>query len=65
MHATLITHVLRVDGMTEYKRLDKQLQSFWDLESVGIVESNEPHNRMGDILHPSMERMLFVIAYKL
>ena len=41
MHATLITHVLRVDGVSENKRLEKQLQSFWNLESLGIIESNE------------------------
>ena len=41
MHATLITHVLRVDGVSENKGLEKQLQSFWNLESLGIIESNE------------------------
>ena len=36
----MITHTLRVDGVVnEIKSLDNQLQSFWDLESFGIVDT--------------------------
>ena len=38
-HTTLVTHVLRVDGINENKSLDKELHSFWNLESIGIIES--------------------------
>ena len=37
-HIALITHVLRVDGMTESRCLEKELHSFWEIESLGIVE---------------------------
>ena len=39
--ATLVTHVLRVDGVNENRRLEKELNSFWNLESIGIVETEE------------------------
>ena len=38
-HTTLVTHVLRVDGINENKSLDKELHSFWNMESIGIIES--------------------------
>ena len=38
-HTALITHVLRVDGMTESKCLEKELHSSWEIESLGIVEN--------------------------
>ena len=38
-HTALITHVLRVDGMTESKCLERELHSFWEIESLGIVEN--------------------------
>ena len=37
-HIAVITHVLRVDGMTESRCLEKELHSFWEIESLGIVE---------------------------
>ena len=37
-HTALVTHVLRVDGMTESRCLEKELHSFWEIESLGIVE---------------------------
>ena len=37
-HIALITHVLGVDGMTESRCLEKELHSFWEIESLGIVE---------------------------
>ena len=33
--AVLVTHVLRVDGITESRSLEKRLHSFWDIESLG------------------------------
>ena len=33
------THVLRVDAQSDsFENLENQLQSFWDLESLGIVQ---------------------------
>ena len=40
-HTTLVTRVLRVDGLCSTKSLDKELHSFWDMESIGIVESEQ------------------------
>ena len=37
--ATLVTHVLRVDGGTECRNLEKELHSFWSTESLGIVDN--------------------------
>ena len=37
-HTALITHVLRVDGMIESRCLERELHSFWEIESLGIVE---------------------------
>ena len=39
--ANLITYVLRVDTGLTNKDLDQRLKSFWDLESLGIVDSEE------------------------
>ena len=39
--ATLVTHVLKVDGVNENRRLEQELNSFWNLESIGIVETEE------------------------
>ena len=36
--ATVVTHVLRVDGVHADKSLDRELHSFWELESLGILE---------------------------
>ena len=36
--ATMTTHVLRVDGVSEERCLDRELHSFWKLESLGIIE---------------------------
>lgn len=38
---SLVTHVLRGDTEPQAKRLDKQLQAFWDLESIGTVDSED------------------------
>ena len=40
----MITHTLRVDGLTREveEPLDELLQSFWDLESFGIVDAKVP-----------------------
>ena len=35
--ATMTTHVLRVDGVSEDRCLDRELHSFWKLESLGII----------------------------
>ena len=34
----MVTHVLRVDGVHADKSLDRELHSFWELESLGILE---------------------------
>ena len=39
--ATLVTHVLRTDGVSESKCLDRILHSFWNIESLGILESED------------------------
>ena len=38
-HTILVTHVLRVDGIYKHKSLDKELHFFWNMESIGIIES--------------------------
>ena len=35
---TLVTHVLKVHMDINTKRLDRRLQAFWDIESIGIVD---------------------------
>ena len=40
-HTTLVTHVLRADGICNARSLDKELHSFWNIESMGIVESED------------------------
>ena len=37
-HATLVTHVLRVDSVTDNKCLEIELRLFWEIESLGIIE---------------------------
>ena len=37
-HATLVTHVLRVDSVTDNKCLERELRLFWEIESLGIIE---------------------------
>ena len=39
--ATLVTYVLRVDGVNKNRRLEKESNSLWNLESIGIVETHE------------------------
>uniref|UniRef100_A0A1X7UP30 Uncharacterized protein n=1 Tax=Amphimedon queenslandica TaxID=400682 RepID=A0A1X7UP30_AMPQE len=36
--ATMVTHVLRVDSVHEDMSLERILRSFWELESLGILE---------------------------
>uniref|UniRef100_A0A1X7TJH0 Uncharacterized protein n=1 Tax=Amphimedon queenslandica TaxID=400682 RepID=A0A1X7TJH0_AMPQE len=36
---TIATHVLRVKGLSKEKCLEKELHSFWSVESLGVVES--------------------------
>ena len=43
--AALITHVLRVDGFVGNKNLKRRLRSFWDIESLGIVEDENSVQR--------------------
>ena len=38
---TLVTHVLRVDGVSEHRSLDKALHSFWNVESLGIIDKED------------------------
>ena len=40
-HSTFVTHVLRVDGMVSNKGLERELHSFWNLESLGITENEK------------------------
>ena len=41
-HTTnLVTHVLRVDSGPTLKDLDKRLRSFWDLESLGVTDTED------------------------
>uniref|UniRef100_A0A1X7TWL4 DUF1758 domain-containing protein n=1 Tax=Amphimedon queenslandica TaxID=400682 RepID=A0A1X7TWL4_AMPQE len=37
----LITHVLRVDSGPTFRELDKHLKAFWELESLGIRDSED------------------------
>ena len=37
----LVTHVLRVDTGPGMRELDRTLRSFWELESLGIIDSEE------------------------
>ncbi|XP_011410528.1 PREDICTED: uncharacterized protein LOC100633078 [Amphimedon queenslandica] len=39
--AALITHVLKVETGPTNREIDKRLRSFWDLESLGIVDTEE------------------------
>ena len=38
----ITTHILRIDANELTETLDNTLQSFWDLESLGIKESEQP-----------------------
>ena len=39
--AALIAHVLKVETGPTNREIDKRLRSFWDLESLGIVDTEE------------------------
>ena len=39
--STLVTHTLRVDGINGIKVLERELHSFWSIESLGILETEE------------------------
>ena len=39
--STLVTHTLRVGAEVGTKKLDKALQRFWDLESIGIIDDEK------------------------
>ena len=54
------THVLRVDALCSAKSLDKELHSFWDMESIGIVESEQiVQNQFEDNVNFENGRFLF------
>ena len=36
---TLVTHVLRVESSSEARDLERELHSFWSIESMGIIEN--------------------------
>uniref|UniRef100_A0A1X7URT2 CCHC-type domain-containing protein n=1 Tax=Amphimedon queenslandica TaxID=400682 RepID=A0A1X7URT2_AMPQE len=47
--ATMVTHVLRVDGVHEDMSLEHRLRSFWELEYLGILEDeNLVQTQFGD-----------------
>ena len=37
--ANLITHVLRIDSGPSLRELDRTLKAFWELESLGVIDS--------------------------
>ena len=39
--STLVTHTLRVDGINGIKALERELHSFWNIESLGILETED------------------------
>uniref|UniRef100_A0A1X7UCX5 DUF1758 domain-containing protein n=1 Tax=Amphimedon queenslandica TaxID=400682 RepID=A0A1X7UCX5_AMPQE len=56
--ATMVTHVLRVDGVHEDMSLEHRLRSFWELESLGILEEeNLVQTQFGD--HVKFANALF------
>lgn len=49
--ASLVTHILKVDSELEKRRLEKQLGKFWELESLGINDTEESvHDQFRDIV---------------
>ena len=49
--ASVVTHILKVDSEMETRRLDKQLRKFWELESLGINDTEESvHDQYRDIV---------------
>ena len=38
---SLVTHVLKVETGPTNRELDKKLRSFWDLESLGILDTED------------------------
>ena len=41
MQHALVTHVLWTDGVSTMKSLERELHSFWNIETLGIVESED------------------------
>ena len=63
--ATLVTHVLRVDAVIENRRLDRVLHSFWDLESLGIEESEGVvQTQFEDFVHFENGRYVVSLPWK-
>ena len=49
--ASVVTHILKVDSEMETRRLDKQSRKFWELESLGINDTEESvHDQYRDIV---------------
>ena len=64
-HTTLVSHVLRVDGLCSTKSLDKELHSFWDMESIGIVEGEQiVQNQFEDNVHFENGRYAVSLPWK-
>ena len=51
LQSMLITHVLRVESGPTLKDLDKRLSSFWDLESLGVTDTEDAvHEQFSSIV---------------